>query len=122
MNCLKCGRETPAEQVFCEDCQLEMEKYPVKPGTVVLLPHRRENSSPKKISRRRSLPLEEQVKAMKSWIRILAVSLAVSLVLILVMVYPSIQYMMEDHFKIGQNYSSVTSTTAPTETVETIAD
>ena len=35
MNCMKCGRETQNEKVFCEDCLLEMEKYPVRAGSVV---------------------------------------------------------------------------------------
>ena len=34
MNCMKCGRETQNEQVFCQDCLQEMEKYIVgKPQT-----------------------------------------------------------------------------------------
>lgn len=40
MNCLKCGREIPAQQVFCESCLKEMAGQPVKPGTLVLLPVR----------------------------------------------------------------------------------
>ena len=39
MKCLKCGRET--DQTFCQACREEMEKYPVKPGTIVLLPKER---------------------------------------------------------------------------------
>ena len=31
MNCMKCGRETENEAVFCPDCLQIMEKYPV-PG------------------------------------------------------------------------------------------
>lgn len=120
MNCLKCGRETAAEQVFCEDCRLDMEKYPVKPGTVVLLPRRRDSNAPKKVSKRRSLPLEEQVKILRKWVTALAIALGICLALIAFMVYPSVQYMMEDHFKVGQNYSSITTT--PTEVEETIAE
>ena len=118
MNCIKCGRETPAEQMFCEDCLLEMEKYPVKPGTLVFLPRRRDNTPPKKASKRRVLPLEDQVKVLKKRVRILAVSLAVCLALILAMLYPSIQYLMEDHLKIGQNYTTVVAPIAPAETEE----
>lgn len=33
MNCLKCGREIEEGQVFCNDCLVQMAKYPVKPGT-----------------------------------------------------------------------------------------
>lgn len=118
MNCMKCGRETTAEQVFCDDCRLEMEKYPVKPGTVVLLPRRREYVAPKKASKRHAIPLEEQVRILKNRARWLLILLLVCVALILAMVYPSVQYLMEDHFKIGQNYTSITTTTAPTETTE----
>ena len=44
MNCMKCGREISDDNVFCTDCLLEMEKYPVDSGVVVLLPRRRESS------------------------------------------------------------------------------
>ena len=40
MGCLKCGRETRQSQVFCPTCQEAMQDYPVKPGTVIHLPHR----------------------------------------------------------------------------------
>ena len=110
MNCLKCGRETSGEQVFCEDCLLDMEKYPVKPGTVVILPKRRENTAPKKVTKRRIFPVEDQVKILKRHMVLLTALLVVCLVLIAVMVYPSVQYLMEDHFRPGQNYTSVTNT------------
>ncbi|MBE6924341.1 MAG: hypothetical protein E7466_03765 [Ruminococcaceae bacterium] len=38
MNCMKCGREIALGQVFCKECQADMERYPVKPGTPVILP------------------------------------------------------------------------------------
>ena len=48
MHCMKCGRDLEPGQVFCEECQAEMKKYPVKPGTVVQLPRRREEAPNKK--------------------------------------------------------------------------
>ncbi len=38
--CLKCGKETRASAVFCAACLEDMQRYPVKPGTVVHLPRR----------------------------------------------------------------------------------
>ena len=117
MNCLKCGRETPAEQVFCEKCRLEMEKYPVKPGTVVLLPRRTDHGPSKKVSRRRTIAPEEQVRILRKWVRGLLIGLVLSILLCAVLAYPAYRYLMEDHFKIGQNYSVVTTpTTVPAET------
>ena len=45
MSCMKCGKEVSEGQVFCEECLTEMERYPVKPGTPVLLPHREDRKS-----------------------------------------------------------------------------
>lgn len=116
MNCMKCGRETLSEQIFCEECLLEMEKYPVKPGTVVLLPHRRENPVSKKPVKRRTVSLEDQVKMLKRRVRILAVAAVLFAALAAVLAYPAIRYLMDDHFKLGQNYNVVTTaTTEPTE-------
>lgn len=122
MNCMKCGRETPAEQVFCEDCLLEMGKYPVKPGTVVFLPTRRTHTIPKKPPKKRTVPLEEQIRVLKKRIRSLVIVLLLCVLLILAMIYPTVQYLREDHFKPGQNYTSITVTTAPTQTQEAIPD
>ncbi len=38
MKCMKCGKKYSAEQVFCDDCLAEMEKYPVSPETPIVLP------------------------------------------------------------------------------------
>ena len=40
MHCVKCGRKTEGEQVFCQLCLEDADKYPVKPGTPIQLPHR----------------------------------------------------------------------------------
>lgn len=120
MNCMKCGRETPREQVFCEDCLLEMEKYPVKPGTVVFLPRNRVNTPPKKASKRRVLSLEDQVKLLKKRVRILAVLVILLLGAVIAMAYPTFQHLMESQTKIGQNYNTVVASTAPTDTTEVL--
>lgn len=63
MNCMKCGKTTTNEQVFCDDCLQVMAKHPVKPGTPVYLPQRQEAPAGKKTGRRvRELPVEEQLK------------------------------------------------------------
>ena len=58
MNCMKCGRETRGEDVFCQDCLTEMKKYPVDPGTVVLLPRRKDPSAKKADKRHPPTPEE----------------------------------------------------------------
>lgn len=42
MYCMKCGVEIPEKQVFCDHCREEMQKHPVKPGTPVNLPNRKQ--------------------------------------------------------------------------------
>ena len=40
MQCLRCGRETDGDHVFCFLCESVMVKHPVKPNTVVTIPER----------------------------------------------------------------------------------
>ena len=40
MPCLRCGRETENEQVFCSACEAVMARNPVNPNTVVTIPER----------------------------------------------------------------------------------
>lgn len=114
MNCLKCGREIDEGHFFCEDCLIGMAKYPVKPGTAVLLPARDGSSAPKKnhYHRRSKVPPEEQLKSLKKRVRILSFFLALCIVLLLALAIPAVRYFKEDHFLPGQNYSAVTATTA----------
>ncbi len=59
MYCLKCGRETTAEQIFCDSCLTDMEKYPVKPGTAIHIPSRPAQEPQKKPTRKRQQKPEE---------------------------------------------------------------
>ena len=109
MNCMKCGREIDGDQVFCQECLFEMEKYPVKPGTSVQLPPRREQPSPKKTHTRYrgKMSLEEQVRYLRKQLWILSVILAVCLILLAVLAVPAFRHFRENHFLPGQNYSAV---------------
>lgn len=114
LNCLKCGREIEEGQVFCNDCLMQMAKYPVKPGTAVQLPSRGSAAVSKKVhSRRRTKAVpEEQLKALKKRIRILSVLLAVCVVLLIVLSVVTLRYMSANRLLPGQNYSAVTATAA----------
>ena len=113
MNCMKCGRETQAENVFCPDCLLEMEKYPVRPGTVVLLPRRKESSVLKKLPKRHVPTQDEQIADLKKSLRILSIILIVCIVAIVLMFRPTMHYVLDEHVEMGQNYSSMTTATTP---------
>ena len=109
MNCMKCGRETQNEAVFCQDCLQDMEKYPVRPGTVVQLPRRKENIVLKKVTKRHIPTAEEQIKALRKRVKILMLLLVLCIVAIALMFRPTMHYVLDEHVQIGQNYSSVAS-------------
>ena len=108
MGCIKCGRETVSEQVFCPECSAEMEKYPVRPGTVVQLPNRKNITSTKRHTKKRSTPLEEQVKTLTKRCRTLTILLIVAVLVAIALAIPAAEHLTEGHFKIGQNYTTVT--------------
>ena len=113
MNCMKCGKEITDNGVFCVDCLLEMEKYPVDPGTVVLLPRRRETPILKKQVKRHVPTPEEQIAVLRKRVLILTLLLAVCITAIILMFEPTMHYVRDEHFEIGQNYSSVSPSTFP---------
>ncbi len=80
MYCIKCGNVTENDQIFCTHCLQVMEQYPVKPGATIQLPRRASAQAPKKQSRRRSLPPEEQVVHMRVTIRTLVAILGAALI------------------------------------------
>jgi len=61
VKCMRCGKDTQDRDVFCPECLEEMERYPVKPGTVIQIPVRRDPAE--KPKRKKELTLEEQLAA-----------------------------------------------------------
>ena len=112
MNCMKCGRETVESEVFCTECLMDMEKHPVRPGTLISLPQRKEESAPKKSLGRRkaALPLEEQVKRLKKTVRRQTVAVVVLILLLLAAGHFAGMYLVEAtaEFLPGQNYQAIT--------------
>ena len=112
VNCMKCGRDMESGEVFCDACREEMAKYPVKPGTVVQLPYRREDASSKKTNGRRKQPTQEkQVASLRKTIRTLIILLAVQFLLMVCLAIPVAKKLLEEKAVVtGQNYSSVSDT------------
>lgn len=85
MNCIRCGRETEDNQVFCTECLQDMEKHPVKPGTPIQLPVR----EPRTVTKRSSFRVaaskwEDQIFRLKYtivWLVIIIILLAAALAL-----------------------------------------
>ena len=59
MQCLRCGRETEGDHVFCFLCETVMMKHPVKPNTVVTIPER-------SVRLRNNLPRKQQIPPKKT--------------------------------------------------------
>lgn len=115
MNCMKCGREIQPEQAFCDDCLEEMEQYPVRPETLVLLPPKRTPwFAAKKSHQRRQTP-EEHVAALEKRCRRLVAALLISWMLLAgTAVAFGITVSEWDMYRFwGQNYTSSDETTAP---------
>ena len=114
MNCMKCGRETKNEQVFCQDCLRVMQRYPVESGTVVFLPRRRDPVV-KKTVKRTVISQDEQIRMLRKQLGILWIVLAICIAAIVLMIKPTLHYVLDEHVEIGQNYSTVTTPSpAPT--------
>lgn len=114
MNCLKCGLECMNEDVFCQNCLQEMEKYPIRPGTVVQLPRKREPAVIRKTTKRHVPSPEEQIRALRKRVFGLTVLLIICVIAIVLMFNPTMHYVLDEHVPIGQNYSSVVTTVVPT--------
>lgn len=123
MTCLKCGRES--DQTFCKSCRDEMEKYPVKPGTVIQLPQERRSSVPRHTITRSKVTAEMLLERQKVRTKRLAIVVAALAVLIAAMGYAI--FRMSERLRtppIGQNYSvtkpaeETTDTNVPRETSE----
>lgn len=110
MFCLKCGKEISEKQVFCNDCLIEMEKYPVKPDTKIFLPRTTAPSTVKKnTSRRKLLSPEERILRMKKAIQLLCFVLTVTLLGLVLAVFLLIESLSAEapQETIGQNYGTI---------------
>ncbi len=109
MYCLKCGKETENEQVFCSHCLQVMTQYPVKPGTHITLPRREQTPQPRKASRRRVLSQDEQIQQLQGTVRVLTACLLAACLLLGVFAW--LHFRPDDtpspaaNSPIGQNYT-----------------
>lgn len=108
MSCMKCGRDVREDQIFCDSCLGEMEKYPVKMNAPVNIPSRKTEQNVRKNPARRKLSPEEQIKRLRKLNGILSFLLALALTLVFFLGYISVlHFMEEDQFLPGQNYSTI---------------
>lgn len=107
MACLKCGRKTEGQQVFCDSCLQAMDASPVKPGTPVLLPSPKTQAAAKKPAhRKRVLPPEEQVLHLRKALRRMYLCVAVLIIVLSMATVLLIREILEVGTPvIGQNYT-----------------
>lgn len=110
MYCMKCGKEIPEKQAFCDSCLEVMERFPVKPDVRVLLPNRAAPAAVKKSpSRKKTLPPEERLAKARKAIQWLCFALVISVLALFLSVSLLIDTIgsKDPDRAIGQNYSTV---------------
>ena len=108
MQCLRCGRETEGEQVFCFLCESVMVKHPVKPNTVVTIPERAAVVRPAPV--RKPARQEEDTAGLRRTIAQLRlwVCMLLAALMLCVAALTWQELTQQDKPVIGQNYSSIT--------------
>lgn len=109
MECLKCGKKTKDEQVFCERCLEMMEAYPVKRDIHVQLPSRPTAAAPKKTGkRRRNLSPEEQAVYYRRRSRRLAILSVLLAVVVCVTAAMLVHLVLNpEDAELGKNYTFI---------------
>lgn len=109
MYCLKCGKEIPEKQAFCDRCLTVMEQYPVKPDTHILLPNRSVPQAVKKSANRKKEPtLKERLARSRKAVQWLSIALAVAVFALSLSVTLLVDTLKSKttNNTIGQNYNT----------------
>jgi hypothetical protein len=70
MYCLRCGKETADNKVFCKSCLDTMEEYPVKPGQPIVLPSRPAPVPAKKGRKSKPLSNDELLDSLRHQLKV----------------------------------------------------
>ena len=107
MGCIKCGKKTKQDQTFCPQCLKVMEAYPVKADVHVQLPSRPAEPAKKPARKKRAIPPEEQVAALRRRLRRLALITLALAILLGAAVFQLVKNQLErSALPDGQNYST----------------
>lgn len=108
MKCMRCGKDTSGDQVFCPECLDVMQQYPVSPNATVRLPRRPDPGAERRPVRRRVPSEEEQLRVLRKRVRVMTWLLAGALALIIALSIPAVLHLLEENpaFLPGQDYSS----------------
>ena len=105
MNCLRCGQKLESDGSFCASCQEEMEKFPVEPGTPLVLP--KEKSAVNQPRQVITMTPEKKIARQNRTIRLLTAAL-LALVMLIILETALLFHLGNRQRKtpIGQNYST----------------
>lgn len=91
MVCLRCGKTTEENEVFCPECLEVMEQQPVKPDTPIVIPNRETRTPQKRTSQiSPSFKKAKKISRLRSvvfWLILLVIILAVGLALALCILF-----------------------------------
>lgn len=109
MACLKCGRETKENDVFCPDCQAAMSRQiPLKADYRVVIPQRPKAEPVHPVVKKQRTP-EEQIARLQGIVRVLTILVVTLFVTTAATVGFIIHHQYTTNhggFTIGQNYST----------------
>lgn len=107
MHCMRCGKKTEGDQVFCAHCLEEMEKYPVKSDVHIQLPNRPSAAAQKKQNRKKHpQSKDEQIARLRRknrWMGFWITLLLLALLALLGKAYLDVR--KTDDADIGKNYT-----------------
>lgn len=108
MNCMKCGREITEGQAFCQECLEIMEQYPVRPGTYVRIPPRKDYEESKPVRRKKELSPKEQIAYLQNkvhWLSITVVTLLAAMILMGMFLLKDLIIPKETQEPVSRNYT-----------------
>ena len=109
MNCMKCGSKIEEGQAFCSSCLAEMDRYPVNPGTVVLLPTPQKQPKKPVVKKKAPPTPEDQLVRMKRKVWALRTLVVFSIIVIGLLSYITSRVITELDIQrlLGRNYSTI---------------
>ena len=112
VNCMKCGRETKEDAVFCEECLEHMDRHPVPPHTLVYVPSEKDRAAVKKhIVVHPVATAEDQIKRLNRKVQTLSLllALAVGVAIFFGLLSADAIHELSVSDFMGKNYTTITS-------------
>ena len=112
VNCMKCGRETKEDAVFCEECLEHMARHPVPANTLVYVPSEKDRAASKKhIVSHPVMTHEDQIKRLNRKVQTLSLflALAVGVAIFLGLLSADALHELSVSDFMGKNYTTITS-------------